>query len=330
VAAPLTVGDFLRAAARRMRRAHLHFGHGTHDARGEAIFLALHVLKLSYESLQAALGRRLSAIERARLESLLERRIGTRLPAPYLTHEAWLGEYRFYVDRRVIVPRSFIAELLRAGLEPWLPRRVRSALDLCTGSGCLAVLLASRFPEARVDASDLSADALAVARRNVARYRMGRRIRPVRSDLFGALRGRRYDLIVSNPPYVTAASMRRLPPEYRHEPRAALAGGADGLDIVRRILAEARARLAPGGLLVCEIGHNRRALEKAFPSLPFLWLETSAGPEHVFLLERAQLPLTTVTRNTSTRARRPRGARSGAARAPRKSATPARHPRARA
>jgi ribosomal protein L3 glutamine methyltransferase len=330
VPAPLTVGDFVRAATRRMQRARLHFGHGTHDARGEAMFLALHVLKLSYESLQPSLGRRLSAIERARLESLLARRIATRLPAPYLTHEAWLGEYRFYVDRRVIVPRSFIAELLRAGLEPWLPQRVRNALDLCTGSGCLAVLLAKRFPEARVDASDLSTDALAVARRNVARYRLGRRIRLVRSDLFLALRGRRYDLIVSNPPYVKAATMRRLPPEYRHEPRAALAGGPDGLDIVRRILAESRARLAPGGLLVCEIGHNRRALEKAFPSLPFLWLETSAGPEHVFLLEREQLPLTTATSTSSTRARRAPGARQGAARAPRSAAGRARARRARA
>jgi len=292
VPVPLTVGEFIRGATRRMQRARLRFGHGTHNARDEAVVLALHVLKLPFESLRGALGRRLSASERARLESLLERRIRTRVPAPYLTREAWLGAYRFYVDRRVIVPRSFIAELLRAGLEPWLPRNVRRALDLCTGSGCLAVLLAKRFHAAQVDASDLSADALAVAGRNVARYRLGRRVRLVRSDLFAQLRGRRYDLIVSNPPYVKAASMRTLPPEYRHEPRAALAGGADGLNFVRRILGEAHAHLAPGGLLVCEIGHNRRALEKAFPSLPFLWLETSAGPEHVFLLEREQLPLT--------------------------------------
>lgn len=325
---PLTVGEFIRAAARRMQRARLRFGHGTHNAHDEAVLLTLHVLKPPFDSQRGVVERRLSAAERARLESLLERRISTRMPAPYLTHEAWLGEYRFYVDRRVIVPRSFIAELLRAGLEPWLPRSVRSALDLCTGSGCLAVLLAKRFPGAQVDASDLSADALAVARRNVARYRLGRRVRLVRSDLFAQLRGRRYDLIVSNPPYVKAASMRTLPPEYRHEPRAALAGGADGLDFVRRILAEARAHLAPGGLLVCEIGHNRSALEKAFPSLPFLWLETSAGPEHVFLLERAQLPLTTATSPSSTRARPARGARSDAARAPRRTAVRARPRRA--
>jgi ribosomal protein L3 glutamine methyltransferase len=314
VHAPVTVGEFIRAAARRMQRARLRFGHGTHNARDEAVLLTLHVLKLPFEALRGAIDRKLSAAERARLESLLERRISTRVPAPYLTHEAWLGAFRFYVDRRVIVPRSFIAELLRAGLEPWLPRRVRSALDLCTGSGCLAVLLAKRFPAAQVDASDLSADALEVARRNVARYRLGRRVRVVRSDLFARLRGRRYDLIVSNPPYVKAASMRTLPPEYRHEPRAALAGGADGMDFVRRILADARAHLAPAGLLVCEIGHNRRTLEKAFPSLPFLWLETSAGPEHVFLLEREQLP---PTRGTSSSARRPKHLRAAPPGAPR-------------
>jgi len=291
-----------------MQRARLRFGHGTHNARDEAVFLALHVLKLPYESLQASFERRLSGGERASLESLLARRIGQRTPAPYLVHEAWLGDDRFYVDRRVIVPRSFIAELLRAGLEPWLPRQLRNALDLCTGSGCLAVLLAKRFPAARIDASDLSSGALAVARRNVARYRLGRRVRLLRSDLFAQLTGRRYDLIVSNPPYVNAASMRRLPPEYRHEPRAALAGGADGLEFVRRILAEAHAHLAPGGLLVCEIGHNRRALEKSFPSLPFLWLETSAGPEHVFLLEREQLPLTKAISSSARPSRRPRAA----------------------
>jgi ribosomal protein L3 glutamine methyltransferase len=312
VPAPLTVGEFIRAATRRMQRARLRFGHGTHNAHDEAVFLTLHVLKLPFDSLRGVVERRLSAAERARLESLLERRISTRVPAPYLTGEAWLGAYRFYVDRRVIVPRSFIAELLRTGLDPCLPRRVRSALDLCTGSGCLAVLLAKRFPAAQVDASDLSADALAVARRNVARYRLGRRVRLVRSDLFARLRGRRYDLIVSNPPYVKAASMRTLPPEYRYEPRAALAGGADGLDFVRRILTEARAHLASGGLLVCEIGHNRRALEKAFPSLPFLWIETSAGPEHVFLLEHEQLPLTRGTQSSARLPRHPRAEKPGA------------------
>ena len=305
--APITVGDFIRGATRHFERARLHFGHGTHSARDEAVVLVLHALRLSYGALRASLTRRLSAGERSRLEGLVGRRIRERLPAPYLTGEAWLGEYRFYVDSRAIVPRAFIAELLREELRPWLRRSVRSALDLCTGSGCLAVLLAKSFPGARIDASDLSMDALTVARRNVARYRLGQRIRLVRSDLFAALGGRRYDLIVSNPPYVKAASMRALPPEYRREPAMALAGGADGLNYVRRIITEAGAHLTKRGLLVCEIGHNRRALEKVFPALPFTWPETSAGPEHVFVLEREQLPPTRDASSSSRSARPPRG-----------------------
>ena len=316
--ASLTVGEFIRAATRRFERAGLHYGHGTHNARDEAAYLVLHTLRLPYEALRAALHRPLSAAERRKLEAIVARRIRERLPAPYLTHEAWLGEYSFYVDPRAIVPRSFIAELLRDGLAPWLRRPVRRALDLCTGSGCLAVLLAKAFPGARVDAADLSAAALAVARRNVARYRLGRRIRLVRSDLFAELGARRYDLIVSNPPYVKAASMSALPAEYRHEPRIALAGGADGLDLVRRILAEAARHLSGGGLLVCEIGHNRRALEKAFPALPFIWPETSAGPHHVFLIERERLPVTRGAASPSTSARRRPGTPRGASRAPRK------------
>ncbi len=315
----LTVGDFVRAVTRRFERAGLHYGHGTHKARDEAAYLVLHTLRLPYEALRAALHRPLSAAERRKLEAIVARRIRERLPAPYLTHEAWLGEYSFYVDPRAIVPRSFIAELLHEGLAPWLRRPVRSALDLCTGSGCLAVLLAKAFPEARVDAADLSAAALAVARRNVARYRLGQRIRLVRSDLFAELGERRYDLIVSNPPYVKATSMRALPREYRHEPRMALAGGGDGLDLVRRILAEAAGHLADKGLLVCEIGHNRRNLEKAFPSLPFIWPEISAGPNHVFVLEREQLPLTRGVSSSSRIARLPRGASPGGPRARRTS-----------
>ena len=224
-----------------------------------------------------------------RVLALVERRVREKIPVAYLTHEAWLGEYSFYVDGRVIIPRSFIAELMRERFEPWLQRPVRDALDLCTGSGCLAVLLAKTFPAARVDAADLSPEALAVARRNVARYRLGRRIRLVRSDLFSRLKDRRYDLIVCNPPYVNAASMRALPREYRHEPALALAGGTDGLTLVRKILAIAAEHLRPGGLLVCEIGHNRRVLERAYPSVPFAWPETSAGPGHVFVLKRKDL-----------------------------------------
>jgi len=313
--APVTVGGIFRASVGRFERAGLHYGHGTHNARDDAAWIILHALRLPLDDLRPHLKRVLTPTENRRISALVERRVREKIPVAYLLKEAWLGEYSFYVDPRVIIPRSFIAELAREGFAPWLRRPLRHALDLCTGSGCLAVLLAGRFPAARVDASDLSAAALAVARRNVSRYRLGRRIRLVRSDLFAALGGRRYDLIVSNPPYVKAASMRALPAEHRHEPRIALAGGADGLDLVRGILAGARAHLAPGGLLVCEIGHNRRALERAFPALPFVWLDSSAGPEHVFLLERDQLPVTSASASSSKRARRRPALRSGGARA---------------
>lgn len=289
---PATVGELFHYAARRFQRAGLHFGHGTHNARDEAAYLVLHALGLPLDSLALHIRRPVSAAEGRRLRALVERRVRERLPAAYLTREAWLGHFSFYVDRRTIVPRSFIAELMREGLGSWLPARMRRVLDLCTGSGCLAVLAAHAYRSARVDASDVSAAALAVARRNVERYALQQRVRLVRSNVFAALSGQRYDLILCNPPYVKDATMRKLPREYHHEPHRALAGGRDGLDFVRRMLAEAGAHLEPQGVLVCEIGHNRRALERAYPRTPFNWLETSAGPDHVFLLERGQLPLT--------------------------------------
>ena len=226
-----------------------------------------------------------------RILQLFERRIRERRPAAYLMRQAWLGNLRFYVDERVIVPRSHIAALLREGLVPWSrrPGNIKSVLDLCTGSGCLAILSAYAFPNARIDAADISESALAVARRNVRDHRLARRIRLVKSDLFSKLRGKRYDLILSNPPYVMASAMRRLPPEYRHEPRLALAGGADGLDVVRRILAESSAHLQPRGLLLVEVGRGRRRLERLFREIPFVWPETDAGGE-VFLVERDGLP----------------------------------------
>jgi ribosomal protein L3 glutamine methyltransferase len=201
-----------------------------------------------------------------------------------MLNEAWLAGHAFYVDRRVIIPRSHIAELLSERLRPWLDRPARRVLDLCTGSGCLAILAAHAFPEAEVDAADLSKPALAVAKKNVAKYRLGKRVRLIRSDLFASLQGERYDLIVTNPPYVTAASMRRLPPEYRHEPGLALAGGRDGLLLVKKIIEEAGSRLHPGGLLVCEIGDGREALERAYPRRVFAWPETAAGSGQVFIL----------------------------------------------
>jgi ribosomal protein L3 glutamine methyltransferase len=280
-----------RTAERRLREAHVAFGHGTTNAWDEAVYLVLHALRLPLDDLAGVARRPVAASERAAVERLLEARIRRRVPAAYLTREAWLGDHRFEVDRRTIVPRSFIAEVLRAAAAPGLPAlpRVRHALDLCTGSGCLAILVALACPRATVDAADLSAPALAVARRNVAAYRLGKRIRLARSDLFHALRGRRYDLIVSNPPYVTDAAMARLPPEHRREPRLALAGGADGLDCIRRILAEAPEHLAPEGVLVLEVGHARARVEKAFPELVARWAMTSGGDDCVLIANRAAL-----------------------------------------
>jgi ribosomal protein L3 glutamine methyltransferase len=223
--------------------------------------------------------------------ALFSRRIDERVPAAYLTHEAWLGEFRFYVDERVIVPRSFIAELLPGGLAPFVGDavNVRAALDLCTGSGCLAILLAHAYPEADIDAVDISSDALTVAHRNVSDYGLAGRINLIRSDLFANLPEKSYDLIVSNPPYVTASAMAALPAEYRHEPRLALAGGEDGLDAVRVILRDAPRYLAPGGMLVVEVGHNRDAVETAWPRLPFVWLATASAEDGVFAVKREDI-----------------------------------------
>ncbi|MGH8737034.1 MAG: 50S ribosomal protein L3 N(5)-glutamine methyltransferase [Burkholderiales bacterium] len=278
-----------RSVIHRLERAALHYGHGTQNARDDAAYLILHTLHLPLDDLSPYRQRIVAPSEQRRVLALVERRVRAKIPVAYLTHEAWLGEYSFYVDRRVIIPRSFIAELARERFEPWLRRPVRSALDLCTGSGCLAVLLAKTFPQVLVDAADVSRGALAVARRNVARYRLGRRIRLVRSDVFSGLKGRRYDLIVCNPPYVNSASMRALPREYLHEPALALYGGADGLSLVRKLLAGAAEHLRPGGSLVCEIGQNRRVLERSYRAVPFAWPETSMGPGHVFVLEREML-----------------------------------------
>lgn len=315
-AAEPTVAAAFRQSVARLRGARLHYGHGTHDAHDEAAFFILHVLALAPQSLAPLAGTRLSRRQAEHLSALIDRRIRTKAPAAYLLREAWLGPLRFYIDRRVIVPRSFIAELLRAGLAPWVRQPVRRLLDLCTGCGCLAVVAAQTFPRARIDASDNSRPALAVARRNLALHRLEHRVRLVQSDLFAGLKGRRYDLIVCNPPYVDAPGMRRLPAEYRYEPRRALAGGRDGLDVVRRILEQAPRHLMPNGVLVCEIGHNRAALERAYPRTPFLWPETSAGTDHVFVLEGADFPPITPDASASpARATRPRGRRSARPRA---------------
>lgn len=289
--APRTVGEWYREIERRFARARLFYGHGTHDAGEEAAWLVCHVLRIPFELLSDASSRPVAAGPARRLRRLADRRIRTRDPLAYVLGEAWLQHRRFHINRRVIVPRSHIAGLLFDDLAVWLPERgPKRVLDLCTGSGCLAILAAQAFPRTRVDASDISSAALAVARRNVAAYRLRRRVRIVRSDLFDALAGARYDLILCNPPYVPAGEMRRLPHEYRREPRLALASGRDGLDFVRRLLAEVRSRLTSRGVLVAEIGDGRRALERAFPRLPFTWFAASGGTDSVFAITREELP----------------------------------------
>jgi ribosomal protein L3 glutamine methyltransferase len=266
----VTLGELIDDATRRFRAARLHYGHGTSNARDEAAFLVLRSLRLPFD---ADLGSAVSPGIAKRVEALVRRRIEQRKPVAYLLREAWLDGMRFYVDERVLIPRSHIAFLLG---DLRTPRRV---LDLCTGSGCLAALAARAFPKAKVVASDLSPAALAVAKRNA-----GSRVRLVRSDLFAALEGERFDLILSNPPYVDAPAMKKLPAEYRHEPRLALAADGDGLGLVHRILREAKAHLAPRGQLLCEVGESRRALVRAYPRLPFEWPHAS-----VFLLRRQNL-----------------------------------------
>ncbi len=286
-----TVRDWLRFAVSAFNEAKLNFGHGSANAYDEAAYLILHTLHLPLDTLNPFLDARLIAEEKNALLALLKQRVDKRIPVAYLTHEAWLGDFRFYVDKRVIVPRSFIAELIQEQFSPWIDdtKIVTNVLDLCTGSGCLAILAAHAFPDAVVNAVDISSDALEVAQRNVADYGLEDRINIIKSDLFSNLTGKQYDVIISNPPYVDAPSMTTLPPEYRHEPQLALGSGADGLDATREILKQAANYLNPNGLLVVEIGHNRPTLEIVYPNLPFIWLEVSAGDEFVFMLRREDL-----------------------------------------
>ncbi len=286
-----TVRDWLRWGTSRFNEAKLFFGHGCDNAHDEAAWLVLHALHLPPDRLDPYLDARLTRHERLAVLDLMQQRIARRLPAAYLTHEAWQAGLRFYVDERVLIPRSYFADLLVDGFAPWIddPYAIGSALDLCTGSGCLAILMAHAFPAAKIDAADISKDALEVAKRNVADHGLKDRVRLVPGDLFAGLGKRRYDFILSNPPYVTAQAMRDLPPEYRHEPEHALAAGEDGLDIVRRILAGAANHLKPGGLLAVEVGHNRAIVESAFPALPLTWLDTPSGDGKLFMLRREDL-----------------------------------------
>jgi ribosomal protein L3 glutamine methyltransferase len=287
---PLTVAVLIGRGARRLSRARVFFGHGTDNARDEAAALILHALGLPHDATAAHYRRRVSAAAAARAMGLISRRIKERIPAAYLTGVSGFAGLRFRVDARVLVPRSPIAELIERRFQPWIePERVRRVLDMGTGSGCIAIATARAFPRARVDAVDVSTGALAVARENVRWHRLGRRVRLVKSDHFSALKRSTYDIIVTNPPYVGARELKSLPPEYRHEPRVALAAGRSGLDSVRVILGAAARHLRPRGVLVVEVGNSERALRRAFPRLPLLWLEFERGGGGVFLLTREDL-----------------------------------------
>lgn len=286
-----TVRDLLRFAVSQFIEQKLFFGHGSATAYDEAVYLVLHTLHLPIDQLEPFFDARITSAERDAVISIIERRVRERMPAAYLTHEAWLGDYKFYVDKRVIVPRSFIAELLREDLAPWVenPRGVGRVLDMCTGSGCLAILAALSFPHATVDAVDASHDALEVARKNVRDYGLDDRINLIASDMFDSLGAKHYDVIISNPPYVSGDSMNRLPEEYRREPEMALTSGEDGLDHVHVLMEHATRHLYANGVMVVEVGFNREGVEQAYPKIPFIWAETSVGDEVVFVVDRETL-----------------------------------------
>lgn len=286
----MTVGTLIARGARRLARARVFFGHGTDNARDEAAALVLHALRLPPRAGAAAYRRRVGAAGQERVGRLLARRIRERIPAPYLTGVTWFAGVRLQVDPRVLVPRSPLAQLIARRFGPWIDvTRVRRVLDIGTGSGCIAIACAKHLPRARVDAVDLSDAALEVARANVRRHRLARRVRVLKSDHFRALGDASYDIIVANPPYVGARELRELPPEYRHEPRIALAAGRSGLDSVRVILREAARHLRPRGLLIVEVGNTESAVRRTWRRLPFLWLEFEHGGGGVFVLTREQL-----------------------------------------
>ena len=287
----VTVRDWLRYAVTRFNRAGCFYGHGLQDAYDEAVYLILHTLALPLDRLEPFLDACIPGDEREEILEVIEKRAVDRLPAAYITGEAWLGEFRFQVDKRVIIPRSYFAELLHDGFTPWVqdPDAVTAAMDMCTGSGCLAILMAFAFPNAEIVAVDISQDALDVAAANIAAYGLEDRIRLVKSDGFAQVPEQRFDFILSNPPYVTREAMDALPAEYLHEPGLALGSGEDGLDLVRKLLADAPRYLAPEGLLAIEVGHNREIVEEAFPALSPTWLSAPSGDDKIFVLEAGQL-----------------------------------------
>ena len=287
----VTVRDWLRYAVTRFNRAGCYFGHGLPDAYDEAVYLVLHTLALPLDRLEPFLDACIPGDEREAIYEVIEKRAVDKLPAAYITGEAWLGDFRFEVDPRVIIPRSYFAELLENGFSPWVQdaEEVTAAMDMCTGSGCLAILMAHAFPNAHITAVDISQDALDVAAANVAAYGLEDRITLVKSDGFASVPEQRFDFILSNPPYVTRESMESLPAEYLHEPGIALGSGEDGLDLVRKLIADAPRFLQPEGLLAIEVGHNRHIVDEAFPALSPTWLSAPSGDDKVFILEAGQL-----------------------------------------
>ncbi len=286
-----TPRDLLRYAVTRFNTAKLFFGHGSAEALDEAAYLILHTLKLPLDKLDPFLDAKLLPDEVLQVLAVIEKRAVERVPAAYITNEAWLGTYAFYVDERVIVPRSFIAELIPSQFSPWVQDAyaVENILELCTGSGCLAIMMADAFPNSVVDAVDISPDALAVAEHNIREYKLEGRVNPIASDLYANVPFKKYDLIVTNPPYVNSDSMGKLPQEYLREPQIALDGGADGMDLVRKIVEGAADYLTPDGILMVEIGNEREYAEAAFGHLDLTWVTTSAGDDMVFLLTADQL-----------------------------------------
>lgn len=287
-----TIRDWIRYAVSQFEVSDIFYGHGADNSYDEAIWLIMSGLHLPMDTLENFLDANITSTERDHLANLIEQRVTNHTPTAYLVKEAWLHDFKFYVDERVLVPRSFIAELLLDdSLTPWIefPEMVDSAADLCAGSGCLGILLAHAFPDATVDVIDISPDAIDVSNINIANYGLEEQVTAIQSDMFTALAGKTYDVLISNPPYVDAPSMAVLPTEYRNEPQLALGSGTDGLDHTHTILREAANYLTDEGVLIVEIGHNREALLEAYPAVPFVWLDTSAGDQFVFLLTKAQL-----------------------------------------
>ncbi len=288
-----TLSDFIRWGATQFNKAHLFFGHGTNNAVDDATMLVLYALHLSPETTDMLWQARLTHSEKQAVVELLNKRISERIPTPYLTHEAWFAHLRFYVDKRVLIPRSPIAELIEQRFEPWVEAdHVKYMLDLCTGSGCIAVASAMlAFPQAEIDAVDISCEALKVAQQNIENYGLEQRVTTIFSDLFSSLSGKEYDLIVCNPPYADMQELQNMPDEYHHEPRVGLEAGQDGLLFVKKVLRQAAQYLTPSGVLIVEVGLSQTSVREQYPDVPFMWLEFQRGGEGVFLLTAEQLNL---------------------------------------